>query len=461
MNKKPIAIGSRRELFVDDTLIEEIHGARLQVQRPERCEVALTFDAAWEDSVAFPDRILPWEGSWRLYYRAGILDWNREEDTTVVALAETRDGVVFTRPELGRVEVKGTRKNNVLQVGGYPTVPPPFVDTNPACRPDQRFKGITARACRAHAMASADGIRWSPMQETPLELPGQFDTINTAFWDSATGCYRCYTRRWHDLNTGRLLDEWKFDGARPVRAVQQATSPDFIHWSTPEALHYADGDMATQLYTNAILPCPGAEHVYVGFPNRYVADRKPDPAHPYEGVNDALFMSSRDGVHWNRWLDAWVRPGPDPLNWTERNNYPTWGIVESSPTEWSMYITEHYRHAPLPTRIRRLAVRPWGFVSVRAGFNGGEMVTKPFTFTGSVLHLNAATSAAGFVQVEVQNEQGQVVPGLALADMTPWYGDAVDAPMAWKGGDLARVAGRPVRLRFVLKDADLFAMRFA
>ena len=76
-----INIGTRRELFIDDLLIAELHGARLQLQRPERREVAMTFDAPWEDSVAFPDRLLRWDNGWRLYYRAGILDLEREEET--------------------------------------------------------------------------------------------------------------------------------------------------------------------------------------------------------------------------------------------------------------------------------------------------------------------------------------------------------------------------------------------
>ena len=454
-------IGSRRELFIDDCLIEEMRGARLQLQMPERREVALCMDAPWEDNVAFPDCVLPWDGGWRLYYRAGILDLNREEDTYVLALAESRDGISFTRPELGVCEFQGSKRNNILQIGGFPNVPPPFLDTNPACRPEHRLKGITARACKAYAMASADGIRWSLLQEAPLELPGQFDTVNTAFWDSVAGCYRCYTRSWHDRTTRRVLAGWDFGGAQPVRAIQCATSPDFVHWSAPEQLQYADGDYGVHLYTNAIVPCPGAEHVYLGFPNRYVPERKPDPAHQYEGVNDALFMASRDGVRWARWLDAWVRPGLDALNWTERNNYPMWGIAETSPTEWSMYVSEHYRRKGTPTRMRRLAIRPWGFVSVHAERAGGEMVTKPFTFAGSTLRLNASTSAAGSVQAEVQDEQGRPLPGFTLAEMTPWYGDALDAPIAWTGGNPARFADTPIRLRFVLKDADLFALRFA
>ena len=456
-----LSIGSRRELFVDELLIDELRGARLRLHHPERREIAMTFDAPWEDSVAFPDRVLPWEGGWRLYYRAGILDWNREEDTTVLALAESRDGVAFTRPDLDLLKVAGTRKNNVLQVGGYPAVPPPFHDTNPACPPGQRFKGICARWAKAHAMASADGLRWTPMQEAPLELPGQFDTVNTSFWDEVAGCYRCYTRCWFDPARGRMIHGNEFDGSHAIRAIQHAASTDFIHWSAPDPLEYADGDYAAHMYTNAILPCPGADHIYLGFPNRYVPERKPNPAHQYEGVNDALFMASRDGVHWSRWLDAWVRPGPDDLNWTERNNYPVWGIAETSPTEWSMYVTEHYRHAPLPTRMRRLAIRPWGFVSVHACHGGGEMVTKSFTFAGSTLRLNAATSAAGSIAVEVQDEQGRPIPGFTVDDMTPWYGDSLDAAMTWKTGhNLSHLAGRPVRLRFVMKDADLFDLRF-
>lgn len=454
-------IGSRRELFVDDRLIEERRGARLMLQRPERREVAMTFDAAWEDSVAFPDRVLPWEGGWRLYYRAGILDWKREEETAVYALGESRDGLTFTRPETGLLEVNGTRRNNVLQVGGYPKVPPPFFDTNPACRPDQRFKGICARWEKAHAMTSADGLRWTLMQEEPLDMPGQFDTVNTSFWDGLAGCYRCYTRCWFEPSKGRTIHGSEFKGSHAFRAIQHSTSPDFLHWSKPETLQYADGDDAAHLYTNAILPCPGAEHIFLGFPNRFLPERKPNPAHPHGGVNDALFMASRDGVRWNRWLGAWVRPGLDELNWTERNNYPVWGIAESSPTEWSMYITEHYRHAPHPMRMRRLAIRPWGFVSVHAGYAGGELLTKPLTFAGATLRVNAATSAAGSITVEVQDANGRALPGLALGDMTPWYGDDLDATMSWSGGaDLSRLAGQSVRLRFVLTDADLYAFCF-
>jgi len=107
-------------------------------------------------------------------------------------------------------------------------------------------------------MASADGLRWTLMQDAPLDMPGQFDTVNTAFWDALAGCYRCYTRCWFDPARGRMIHGMEFDGARAIRAIQHATSPDFIHWSMPSPLQFADGDQhGVHLYTNAILPCPG------------------------------------------------------------------------------------------------------------------------------------------------------------------------------------------------------------
>lgn len=462
-----VNIGMRRELFIDDWLIETMSGVRLQLQKPQRQEIALNLDAPWEDCGAFPVSVFPWDGGWRLYYNS---HWGGNS----AALAESQDGITFTRPQLGLCEFQGSKRNNLLISPETVCDPSPFIDINPACRPEQRFKSLTHHDdLRAYVMTSSDGLHWSLLQKAPLELTGNFDTINTAFWDSLAGCYRCYTRSWHDLKTGRVMelgrdwyrpkDAWLLrSDAEPIRAIQHATSPDFIHWSAPEQLQYADGNMATHLYTNGIVPCPGAEHIYLGFPNRFVPERNPDPEHPEPGVNDALFMASHDGVHWTRWLDAWVDPGPDPLNWTERNNYPVWGIAETSPTEWSMYISDRRGHKGVVTCIRRLPIRPWGFVSVNAEYVGGELLTKPFTFSGSVLYLNARTSAVGSIQVEVQEENGHPVPGFTLEQMTPWFGDAIDAPMVWKRGkDVSRLADRPVRLRFVMRDADLFALRFA
>jgi len=170
-------------------------------------------------------------------------------------------------------------------------------------------------------------------------------------------------------------------------------------------------------------------------------------------------MSSRDGLHWDRpFLEAWVRPDLDQHNWTQRSNMTARGIVQTSPEEFSMYITEHYQWPD--HRLRRLSIRPHGFASAHADASGGEFTTRPLTFTGRHLLLNYATSAAGSIQVEIEDADGHPLPGFALDDMKPLFGNELDAPIAWKrGSDLSPLIGRSIRFRFVLKDADLYALR--
>jgi hypothetical protein len=96
-----------------------------------------------------------------------------------------------------------------------------------------------------------------------------------------------------------------------------------------------------------------------------------------------------------------------------------------------------------------------------AGYGGGEFVTRPFVFSGGELELNYSTSAVGSVQVEIQDAEGDPVPGWALADCDEKFGDEIEGVFIWnEGGDVGRLAGATVRLRFVLKDADLYAFRF-
>jgi hypothetical protein len=451
-----VDIGTRRELFVDGFLIESMRGGRLQLAHPERREIVFEADAPWED-FAFAGLSVVQEGAGiRLYYRAAIPDLS-DEKVCIIAVAESTDGGrSFTRPRLGMYEFKGSKDNNIVWHGGMPGVPPAFVDARPDCPAEGRYKGLTGEWRKLYAMCSQDGIRWRLAQKDPVEMPGTFDTVNTAFWDRTSGCYRCYTR-FFDPSHKPTKD------SIGVRAIQTATSPDFVNWTLPIPLVYEDGDATMQMYTNDIIPCPGAEHIYIGFPNRIVEERVKFPPQRWPGVNDAIFMASRDGVRWSRYREAWVRPGLDRRNWTHRNNYPVWHIIETSPEEWSILISEHYMQEDgTPGRLRRLSVRPWGFISAHCDFDGGEIVTRPLVFAGRRLRLNYSTSAAGAIQVEVQDVTGHPLPGLGLDEMAPMFGDELDAAVVWrKGSDLGRIAGRAVRLRFVLRDADLYALRLA
>ncbi len=107
-------------------------------------------------------------------------------------------------------------------------------------------------------------------------------------------------------------------------------------------------------------------------------------------------------------------------------------------------------------------MRRQGFASLHAGAQSGEFTTPPLVFSGQKLQLNYATSATGSVRVELQDESGRPLPGFALTDMPELFGDEFDAIAKWKTGtSLAALRGQTVRLRVQLKDADLYALRFA
>ena len=162
-------------------------------------------------------------------------------------------------------------------------------------------------------------------------------------------------------------------------------------------------------------------------------------------------MSSRDGTHWDRpFLEAWVRPGPDLQNWTERSNMTACGIYDPGDGEWSLYISEHYRHPD--HRIRRLTVRKQGFASMHADAKGGSFTTKPIKVTGSKLLLNSATSATGSLVIEAIDEAGAVA-----AKSAEIYGDEFEANVL----DTSKIVGKTITLRVTMKDADLYALRFA
>jgi hypothetical protein len=449
-------LGVRWELFVDDWLIAARKDAALKLHAPERREVVLVTDEPWEGNSSAYFSVVQDGELVRLYYRGSSEGSDLSEDQ-VTCVVESRDGVRFSRPKLGLIEAAGKKENNVVWKGIESHNFAPFLDRNPACKPDERYKALAglshpgknwqeeATPAGLFAFVSADGLHWRKTRKEPVLTKGAFDSLNLAFWDPTRARYACYSRIF----------------TNNVRAIQSAHSSDFLSWSEAVPNQYAAGVPLEHFYTNATLPCPGAEHLLVSFPKRFLPERKRVASHPESGVSDAMFMSSRDGLNWDRtFLEAWVRPGHDEKNWTERSNMPAWGIAETAAGEWSMYISEHYRWPD--NRIRRLVLPRHRLASMNAGARGGEFTTRPLTFEGGRLVLNYATSAAGSMQVELQDEAGRPLPGFALADSVPLFGDELGAIVRWKStGDVSSLRGKPVRLRFVLKDADLFALRFA
>lgn len=443
----PVDIGNRIEMFVDRYLLAELKGAAtLQLTNPERREVVFTTNKPWEGPSSAYFSVIQNAGVIRLYYRGYCPE--DADNRQVTCYAESRDGVNFIRPDLGLYAFDGSSHNNIIWQGIESHNFAPFLDTNPAAEPGSAFKALAGINGKLYAFKSGDGIHWTRMSETPVITDGAFDSLNTAFWDRR-GYYRCYSRYWDD------------HGAPGVRAIQSCTSTDFIHWTKPVPNQYSAGAPREQFYTNATRPVPGAEHQLLSFPKRFVPERTRRAGYKEPGVSDAMLMASRDGVQWDRaFLDAWVRPGQDELNWTQRSNMPAAGIVSVDSDCFSMYISRHYQWPD--NGLQRITIRKYGFGSIHSGRAGGEMITKPFVVRGSTLQLNMATSAAGAIQVEVQSEAGTAIDGFKLADCSPLFGDRLNENTAWRGNaDLTPLIGKTVRLRFVMSDADLYAIKIA
>ena len=178
-------------------------------------------------------------------------------------------------------------------------------------------------------------------------------------------------------------------------------------------------------------------------------------------------MTSRDGLHFKRWGEALIRPGLQMDRWGSHDNSTAWGILETKstiagmPNELSIYSREAILRPDKSPRMRRYTVRIDGFVSVQAPLSGGEFTTKPLIFKGDKLIINFSSSAAGGISIEIQDVTGKPISGFSLADCPEIYGDQIEHVVTWKnGGDISKLAGKGIRLRFVMKDADLFSMRF-
>jgi len=447
-NKSHIDIGTNRQLFLDDFWIAEAKGVRRKLHEPVRREIVIAAEHPWERGGVSYMVTFRHGDRFRAWYRCDAEMPIRGERKPLIAYAESDDGIHWEKPKLGLIEFQGSKENNLVWSGPGNNMAP-FLDGNPDAATDERYKAIV-RAGVVLGLVSPDGINWRLMQEEPILTDGPFDSHNIAFWDEWRNEYVAYTRG--------VAGKGQFKGG--VRWVRRTTSKDFRHWTPLELIDAGDTPFE-HFYTNACVPYERAPNTYLMFPSRFVVEREPKKGWQYgPGVSDIVFMSSLDGLHFDRsFMKAFIRPGLDEGNWHERSLYMERGILQTSPTELSLFGMENWR---LPTvHIRRFTLRTDGFVSVNAGYSGGEFTTKTFIFTGKALELNYSTSAVGFVQVEIQDAEGHPQPGFELTECPEIFGDKIDDVVRWRSGaDVSALTGKPVRLRFALKDADLFAFRF-
>jgi hypothetical protein len=439
-------LGTRRELFVDRCFIGELRGTTLKLHAPQLAPPVTPPRPNGHYATMLRDG-----DTFRFYYRGDKVPgtrwqdgWDRYQAGQVTLAAESRDAIHWTLPNYGLYSHPTFPQGNIVLADEFLVNHnfTPFIDLKPGVPASERFKALGGGRYQKQfeqfrakygpgglkAYASADGIRWRRMQEKAVipEDWGSFDSQNHAFWSEAERTYVCYFRI--------------FDGGR--RSIARTTSDDFIHWTMPVAMK--PNAPREELYTAGTQPYFRAPHLYVALPTRFVDKRG--------AATDIAFMTSRGGDRFDRtFLESFIRPGLGQSGWANRANYAALGIHQTGPTEMSLFLTGG----------RRYTLRLDGFASINAPFSGGEMVTKPMRFEGGELELNFSTSAGGQVLVEIQDIDGAPLPGFALTDCVPIFGDEIARVAKWKNTpDLAAVANRPVRLRFAMEDADLFSFRF-
>jgi len=431
-----VQIGSRLELFVDRALLDEMDGLALKMHSPQPAPMSPAPVRGHYVTVIKDEEI------YRAYYRDYVAGYQgpygEGSPGEITCYAESRDGDYWEFPSLGLHSVQGGDGDNVILAGEAPFSHnfAPFLDTRPGVAGAERYKALAGvyndGRGGLHSFISEDGIRWRRLVGRAVITSAHraFDSQNVAFWSKAEGCYICYYRTW-ETQHGQL------------RTISRVTSDDFCHWSPPCPMN--PNVPGEHLYTSCTHPYFRAPHIYIALPTRFLPERG--------GTTDVLLMTSRGGATYDRlFKEAFIRPGLEPDRWKNRANYAAQNVVPTAPDEMSIYL------APAGLRY---TLRTDGFVSINAGYGGGEMVTKVLEFIGSELVLNYSTSAAGSILVELQSAEGRTLPHYGLVDCLPLVGDEIEGVVRWQDEqDLSGLSGQQVRVRYVLRDADLYSMQF-
>lgn len=513
-------VGSRRQLFIDHRFVEVGEGVSLVVNPPLQHTPVLPgegFETEYINGYSTIIQERP-DGPVRLYanvlddYAPVTRDWlegkidhwperARGETPAIrdvtLRLYESADGLHFTRPRLRVVEHHGSSDNNVVLTGRLEATP--FVDQNPRCPSDERWKMITSENTPimvddpSHPpeqglalWVSPDGIRWTRkpnmLTNDPVETP------IPAWWDERIGKYVAYERR-DGIDTiveradeaGRVLTGGRDVFFRPTvrtRATSRVELDDiYTTWPQPPDFVFSTDEQDppdSDFYQTCACRYPWAQDVYLAFPPLYRHTPPPVGLDGNDGPLCTQFACSRDGVFWMRPQRKPYLPHGLSTEGSRSFNFMLLGFARFGDTIYQYYklqgMTHHGSLNTLPREeLRRFLAgniicarqRLDGFVSLDAVYTGGWITTPPLRFTGSRLVLNIDTEAAGTAFVELRSEVGEPLKGFTLADCDEIGGNYVSRAVTWRGnGDVSSLAGTPVRLHIKMRATKLYAFGF-
>ena len=455
-----IAVG--RQLFVDRFLVEMtdlLHVYHL----PEKyaanpvlsCETDLERQTNIVGGVARP--CVWWNheaGKFYMWYQAGTYFQG------TLALATSTDGLRWSRPALD----VNPGSNQALVPGFRPDSYSVVPDWD-AADPRQRFKLFSTvpgwNAQTGFSFTSPDGVHWENKTETGKT------------YDRSSMFYNPFRKKWvYSLRSnwrGRTRSYWEHDD---FLAGARWKDEDPVTWTGADA---ADPPEPGYLHTPELynLDAVPYESLMLGFfeihrgPENDICARRGLPK-----LNEITFGYSRDGFHWHR---------PDRRAHLPASRRDAWdrGFVESGGNICvvvgdRLFFYHSGSRGDLDGAIREdgtlnknamydrnsigvSTLRRDGFASFEAGASTGSLTTRPLTFSGRHLFVNAATPQ-GVLQAEVLDEDGNPIPPFTLGACIPFTGDSTLAPIRWEGGDdLSGLAGKTVRFRFALRRGNLYA----
>jgi hypothetical protein len=472
-NVKPgvIELGGRKHVFIDGALLEKQENVKFVANPPSQREVTdFRSTEPWEASPRFGASVSDicsiiddGNGKLRMLYTNGGFWGNRRH---AVCLAESTDGLHWTKPELGVVSWDGSTKNNiVLRDACQGTM---FKDENPNTPHEEQYRYVAWCVDRGfYVFSSPDCVHWT--RNESAAIPFDPDGSSETFWDDQAGVYRAYFR-------SLIFDK---QGAY-YRAVVRAIAPDLLspwpftpakqpQWHVftlpkPTDQEFPVVDAGGQAYRLKGIKYPWAPDTYLAFPWRYVGKKNIRPGSP--------MMVSRDGENWTLYeppyyfASGWELDGRKVLEALSEQ-----GMVRRGDEIWqymTVRFTEHggalyggvEHEGGVHDRVVRTTQRLDGFVSLENETGKpGIAVSKPFTFKGQKLEVNAIVKES--LKVALLDADGKPIDGFTVADCKPVKGDSVRHVIEWKNGsNVSTLAGKTCQLWLELDDAKLFALQF-
>lgn len=471
-----IVVGSDTQLFVDDFLIEEMTGLKRRLHPFKKHERNPVFQAQvpWEEGWADPFMSTVIYDSeqrcFRMWYRCGPRH-------SLKGYAVSEDGVHWQRPNIAETAWQQFGRHNLLGFDGQIGIwkkPGNNVQFHPdADNPQERFQSLFYQHGKTYGVSrSSDGIRWS---QPEIVRPAYGDVVSL-ITDPGRDRYLFFPKymREHD---GFVRRSFAAATISKLDAPITARFP-FLAGHREDALV---GDGACRAF-GSLLP-------EVTQLKQFHSEVYSVTAIPYEGVFVALYdlwpvIGNREGP-----LDMPMKVSRDMQTWTDVD-FPRRALSIGRFGEWDSsmvyggntmlvvddeirmyYLGANMGHCtnvlPMTRPYHALGVglatlRLDGFASLRPdGEETGSVTTRQLRAEGDHLFVNAHCQAGGWLKAELLDADGIVLPGFSQADCEPFTGDALRHPIKWKGSPvLSDHISTPVRIRFVVKNADLYSFRF-